>query len=56
MLLELGQAHLFEDWPDPGVEDDLKKALLDQVVIFICFLLGGLIYKLGVLNFPEKCA
>lgn len=32
MLLEIGQGHLFEDWPDPGVDDDHKIALLAQVI------------------------
>ncbi|KAI3523376.1 hypothetical protein L1887_01440 [Cichorium endivia] len=30
MLLAMGQGHLFEDWPDTGVDDDEKKALLVQ--------------------------
>lgn len=33
MLLETGQVHLFENWPDPGVDDDDKKALLAQVIL-----------------------
>ncbi|KAI7733508.1 hypothetical protein M8C21_028776, partial [Ambrosia artemisiifolia] len=24
MLLDMGQEHLFQDWPDPGVDDDQK--------------------------------
>lgn len=32
MLLELNQAHLFEHWPEPGVEDDEKRAFFDQVI------------------------
>lgn len=31
MLLEIGQAHLFQHWPDPGVDDYHKLALLSQV-------------------------
>lgn len=31
MLVEMGQGHLFENWPDPGVEDDGKLSFLDQV-------------------------
>lgn len=31
MLLESGQTHLFEHWPEPGVEDEEKKAFFDQV-------------------------
>lgn len=30
MLLEMGQSHLFEHWPDPGVDDDEKRNLLNQ--------------------------
>ncbi|KAL8193664.1 hypothetical protein R6Q57_026799 [Mikania cordata] len=42
MLLDLGQGHVFEHWPDPGVEDDDKKALLDQVSIINSSYPGGL--------------
>jgi hypothetical protein len=36
MLVEKGQSHLFEHWPEPGVDDDEKKAFFDQVFfIFI---------------------
>ena len=31
MLLEMGQSHLFEHWPEPGVDDDEKKTFLNQV-------------------------
>ena len=31
MLLEMGQSHLFEHWPEPGVDDDEKKGFFDQV-------------------------
>ncbi|GLU00953.1 hypothetical protein SLE2022_182860 [Rubroshorea leprosula] len=31
MLLEMGQSHLFEHWPEPGVDDEEKKAFLAQV-------------------------
>ena len=31
MLLDMGQSHLFEHWPEPGVDDDEKKAFLNQV-------------------------
>lgn len=31
MLIELGQSHLFEHWPGPGVDDDEKRAFFDQV-------------------------
>lgn len=30
-LLEMGQSHLFQHWPDLGVDDDQKIALFDQV-------------------------
>ncbi|KAJ0657276.1 putative nucleotidyltransferase [Helianthus annuus] len=42
MLLELGQGHLFEHWPDPGLDDDDKKALLDQVSVLNSSYPGGL--------------
>ncbi|MFS8011716.1 putative nucleotidyltransferase [Helianthus anomalus] len=42
MLLELGQVHLFEHWPDPGLDDDDKKALLDQVLVLNSSYPGGL--------------
>ncbi|XP_076957614.1 UDP-sugar pyrophosphorylase-like [Bidens hawaiensis] len=42
MLLELGQGHLFENWPEPGVEDDDKRALLDQVSLLNSSYPGGL--------------
>lgn len=32
MLLDLNQAHLFEHWPEPGVDDDEKRAFLEQVI------------------------
>ncbi|KAJ0778369.1 putative UTP-monosaccharide-1-phosphate uridylyltransferase [Helianthus annuus] len=35
MLLEMRQAHLFEDWPDPGVEDDEKIAFIDQIDLVV---------------------
>lgn len=31
MLLEMGQSHLFEHWPEPGVDDEQKRAFFDQV-------------------------
>ncbi|CAI9286371.1 unnamed protein product [Lactuca saligna] len=43
MLLETGQVHLFENWPDPGVDDDDdKKALLAQVDLLNSSYPGGL--------------
>ncbi|KVI09311.1 UDP-sugar pyrophosphorylase-like isoform X1 [Cynara cardunculus var. scolymus] len=42
MLLETGQGHLFENWPDPGVDDDEKKALLAQVALLNSSYPGGL--------------
>ncbi|XP_024987087.1 UDP-sugar pyrophosphorylase-like [Cynara cardunculus var. scolymus] len=42
MLLVRGQSHLFEDWPDAGVDDDEKKALLDQVALLNSSYPGGL--------------
>ncbi|MFQ6670897.1 hypothetical protein Gotur_035619 [Gossypium turneri] len=32
MLVELGQSHLFQQWTDPGVEDDKKKAFFAQSI------------------------
>lgn len=32
MLLDLNQTHLFEHWPEPGVEDDEKRAFFEQVI------------------------
>lgn len=31
MLIELEQSHMFEQWPEPGVEDDEKRAFFDQI-------------------------
>ncbi|WVZ78654.1 hypothetical protein U9M48_026333 [Paspalum notatum var. saurae] len=31
MLLNEGQKHLFEHWPEPGVDDDKKRGFFDQV-------------------------
>ncbi|CAN6268294.1 unnamed protein product [Urochloa humidicola] len=31
MLLNEGQMHLFEHWPEPGADDDKKKGFFDQV-------------------------
>ncbi|CAM0909705.1 unnamed protein product [Alopecurus aequalis] len=31
MLLNEGQGHLFEHWPEPGVDDDKKRSFFDQV-------------------------
>lgn len=45
MLLELGQGHLFEHWPDPGVDDDDKRSVLDQVIV--TFILHLIIMLLG---------
>lgn len=32
MLMDLNQGHLFEHWPEPGVDDDEKRAFLEQVI------------------------
>ncbi|MED6123477.1 universal stress protein [Stylosanthes scabra] len=42
MLLDNGQEHVFRDWPAPGVDDDKKKALLDQVLRLDSSYPGGL--------------
>jgi UDP-sugar pyrophosphorylase len=33
MLLNEDQIHLFEHWPEPGVDDDKKRGFFDQVCI-----------------------
>jgi UDP-sugar pyrophosphorylase len=33
MLLNEGQIHLFEHWPEPGIDDDKKRGFFDQVCI-----------------------
>ena len=38
MLLDLNQAHLFEHWPEPGVDDDGKRAFFEQVVLWLLYL------------------
>ncbi|PSS00115.1 UDP-sugar pyrophosphorylase [Actinidia chinensis var. chinensis] len=43
MLLEMGQSHLFEHWPEPGVDDDEKKTFLNQVALLDASYPGGLI-------------
>ncbi|XP_065881926.1 UDP-sugar pyrophosphorylase [Euphorbia lathyris] len=42
ILVDLGQTHLFEHWPEPGVDDDGKKALFEQVVLLNSSYPGGL--------------
>ncbi|KAL0360291.1 UNVERIFIED_CONTAM: UDP-sugar pyrophosphorylase [Sesamum radiatum] len=42
MLLEMNQSHLFEHWPEPGVEDDEKRAFFDQVARLNASYPGGL--------------
>uniref|UniRef100_A0A7C9AI26 UTP-monosaccharide-1-phosphate uridylyltransferase n=1 Tax=Opuntia streptacantha TaxID=393608 RepID=A0A7C9AI26_OPUST len=42
MLIEMGQSHLFEHWPDPGVDDDQKRAFFDQVAHLNASYPGGL--------------
>ena len=32
LCLEAGQAHLFERWPAPGIDDEGKRTLADQLV------------------------
>lgn len=36
MLVEIEQNHLFEHWPEQGVDDDEKRAFFDQVLGFCC--------------------
>ncbi|XP_047081875.1 UDP-sugar pyrophosphorylase-like [Lolium rigidum] len=42
MLLNEGQGHLFEHWPEPGVDDDKKKSFFDQVCRLHSSYPGGL--------------
>ncbi|XP_057974681.1 UDP-sugar pyrophosphorylase [Malania oleifera] len=42
MLVEMGQRHLFESWPGPGVDDDEKKSFFDQVARLNSSYPGGL--------------
>ncbi|CAI9763996.1 unnamed protein product [Fraxinus pennsylvanica] len=42
MLLEMGQSHLFEHWPEPGVDDDEKRELFNQVARLNSSYPGGL--------------
>ncbi|KAA8538392.1 hypothetical protein F0562_028062 [Nyssa sinensis] len=43
MLLEMGQSHLFEHWPEPGVDDDEKRGFFDQVARLNANYPGGLV-------------
>lgn len=40
MLVEMGQSHLFQQWADPGVEDDKKKSFFAQVSFSFSISLG----------------
>ncbi|KAK8580221.1 hypothetical protein V6N13_143340 [Hibiscus sabdariffa] len=42
MLVDLGQSHLFQHWPEPGVEDEQKKAFFAQVAKLNSNYPGGL--------------
>nr|XP_043638387.1 UDP-sugar pyrophosphorylase-like [Erigeron canadensis] len=42
MLLEMGQAHLFDSWPDLGIDDDHKKCFFHQVALLNSSYPGGL--------------
>ncbi|KAK3230549.1 hypothetical protein Dsin_002430 [Dipteronia sinensis] len=42
MLIEMGQSHLFEHWPEPGVDDEEKRALFDQLARLNSSYPGGL--------------
>lgn len=42
MLIEMGQSHLFDHWPEPGVDDDEKRAFFDQVARLNASYPGGL--------------
>ncbi|XP_022684313.1 UDP-sugar pyrophosphorylase-like [Setaria italica] len=43
MLLNEGQMHLFEHWPEPGVDDDKKRGFFDQVRRLNSSYPGGLV-------------
>ncbi|GAB4862109.1 hypothetical protein Ancab_037361 [Ancistrocladus abbreviatus] len=42
MLVEMGQSHVFQHWPEPGVDDDQKQGFLDQVARLNASYPGGL--------------
>lgn len=42
MLIEMGQSHVFEHWAAPGVDDDEKRAFLEQVARLHSSYPGGL--------------
>ncbi|KAL3504295.1 hypothetical protein ACH5RR_034136 [Cinchona calisaya] len=41
-LMEMEQSHLFEQWPEPGIDDDEKRAFFDQVARLNSSYPGGL--------------
>ncbi|KAJ8459269.1 hypothetical protein OPV22_032195 [Ensete ventricosum] len=43
MLLHEGQKHLFDHWPEPGVDDGRKKSFFDQVARLNSSYPGGLV-------------
>ena len=43
LCLEAGQVHLFEKWPAPGIDDDCKRTLVDQLVALDLQYPGGLL-------------
>jgi UDP-sugar pyrophosphorylase len=51
ILLNAGQAHLFENWPAPGQKDDQKKKLLAQAKLLNAQYPGGLT---GYVNNAKK--
>ncbi|KNA12672.1 hypothetical protein SOVF_123710 [Spinacia oleracea] len=42
ILIQNGQSHLFNDWPESGVDDDEKRAFFDQVARLNACYFGGL--------------
>ncbi|KAK9748891.1 hypothetical protein RND81_02G088400 [Saponaria officinalis] len=42
MLVDMGQSHLFAEWPEAGVDDDQKLAFFDQVARLDASYPGGL--------------
>lgn len=43
MLIQNGQSHVFDEWPEPGVDDDEKIAFFDQVARLNSSYPGGLV-------------
>lgn len=56
MLVEIGQSHVFEHWPEPGREDDEKRAFFDQVLFSsLLLLLYSEFYCIDLFDFRILC-